>query len=175
MINEIYKANYTSPIGEIILIGDTYNLNGLYFYTSKNIPINYIENIRQNNKLKIFNETKQWLDKYFLSQKPIISELSIKPIGSKFMLDVWSELCKIQYGTTTTYGEIAKKIALKYNKTKMSAQAIGQAISKNPISIIIPCHRVIGCNNKLTGYSGGINNKIKLLKHEGINIPNMSI
>ena len=91
------------------------------------------------------------------------------------MLDVWSELCKIQYGTTTTYGEIAKKIALKYNKTKMSAQAIGQAISKNPISIIIPCHRVIGCNNKLTGYSGGINNKIKLLKHEGINIPNMSI
>ena len=67
MINEIYKANYTSPIGEIILIGDTYNLNGLYFYTSKNIPINYIENIRQNNKLKIFNETKQWLDKYFLS------------------------------------------------------------------------------------------------------------
>ena len=104
-----------------------------------------------------------WLDRYFNGEKPKISELSLAPRGSDFRQEVWKILCEIPYGQTLTYGQIASKIS----KT-MSAQAVGGAVGHNPISILIPCHRVLGANGKLTGYAGGLDKKIELLKLEKI-------
>ena len=109
-------------------------------------------------------------DKYFKQEKPEISELSLAPEGNTFRQCVWRFLCEIPYGETITYGELAKKVAKKLNKPSMSAQAVGNAVGHNPISIIIPCHRVVGKNGSLTGYAGGIDKKIKLLEIENVNM-----
>ena len=119
----------------------------------------------QNNNLEIFNKTKNWLNCYFKGEKPQISELPLAPKGSNFRQKVWEILCKIPYGETTTYKEIAEQIS-----PTMSPQAVGGAVGHNPISIIIPCHRVIGTDGNLTGYAGGLKNKIWLLKHENAEI-----
>ena len=107
------------------------------------------------------------MDEYFKCNKPKISKLSLRPNVNEFRHQVWKILCEIPYGQVTTYGAIAKQIAAQRGIPKMSAQAVGGAIAHNPIPIIIPCHRVIGTNGELTGYSGGINKKIKLLELEG--------
>jgi methylated-DNA-[protein]-cysteine S-methyltransferase len=117
-----------------------------------------------------FAETKNWLDRYFAGKKPSISELQLAPIGSEFRQEVWNILREIPYGEVTTYGGIAKKIAVKMNLKSMSSQAVGGAVGHNPISIIIPCHRVIGTNGSLTGYAAGIAVKAKLLELEGVDI-----
>lgn len=109
---------------------------------------------------------KQWLNQYFSGEKPLSEELSLKPKGSEFRKLVWEILCKIPYGEVTTYGEIAKEVAQILQKDKMSAQAVGGAVGHNPISIIIPCHRVIGASGDLTGYAGGVELKKKLLDFE---------
>ena len=101
--------------------------------------------------------------------------MPLAPAGNDFRQRVWQILCEIPYGKVYTYGEIARKIAREYNKEKMSAQAVGNAVGHNPISIIIPCHRVVGSNGSLTGYAGGIEMKIKLLKHEGVNMKGLFI
>lgn len=108
-------------------------------------------------------------------QKPDIKELPLAPIGNEFRQAVWKILCEIPYGEVTTYGEIAKKIAKIMNKSAMSAQAVGGAVGKNPVSIIIPCHRVVGTNGSLTGYAGGIDIKVKLLEHEGADMSKMFV
>ena len=110
------------------------------------------------------------MDRYFKGEKPQIFELDVEPSGSDFAKNVWKLLCEIPYGEVTTYGKIAKKVAKIMNKNTMSAQAVGGAVGHNPISIIIPCHRVIGSNGSLTGYAGGIDKKIFLLKHEGVSL-----
>ena len=102
-------------------------------------------------------------------RRPPITDLKLAPMGSPFRQLVWSILCQIPYGETTTYGQIAKQVAAKMGRKTMSAQAVGGAVGHNPISIIIPCHRVIGTNGSLTGYAGGIDKKIWLLDHEGLN------
>ena len=112
-----------------------------------------------------FEVTIMWLDQYFNGQKPFITP-PIQLEGTEFRKSVWSVLQTISYGETTTYGEIGKKIAEKQGKDKMSAQAVGGAVGHNPISIIIPCHRVIGSNGKLTGYAGGIERKKYMLDLE---------
>ena len=124
---------------------------------------------------EILIKTKNWLDRYFENKNPHISELDIEPIGTDFSKKVWIILCTIPYGKVITYGEIAKKISKAMNKDKMSAQAVGNAVAHNPISIIIPCHRVIGANGNLTGYAGGLDIKMRLLKHEGVNISKLFI
>ena len=106
----------------------------------------------------------------FKGEKPDIKELSLKPQGSLFRQEVWKLLCEIPYGEVTTYGKIAKVVAQKLHKEKMSGQAVGNAVGHNPISIIIPCHRVVGTSGSLTGYAGGIDKKIALLKHEGVDM-----
>ena len=128
------------------------------------------EEIQEKDDDIILIKAKKWLDRYFKGEKPQISELDLAPIGSKFAKNVWQILCKIPYGEVTTYGKIAKKVAKTMNKSTMSAQAIGGAVGHNPISIIIPCHRVIGSNGSLTGYAGGIDKKIFLLRHEGVSL-----
>lgn len=170
-----FKTGYNSPLGNITLASDGSNLIGLWINGQKYFggTVNY--ELVENNCIKVFDETKAWLDKYFQGEKPKISELPLAPIGNEFRQAVWKILCEIPYGEVTTYGEIAKKIARQMGKEKMSAQAIGGAVGHNPISIIIPCHRVVGTNGNLTGYAGGISTKIKLLEHEDVDMTNLFV
>jgi methylated-DNA-[protein]-cysteine S-methyltransferase len=118
---------------------------------------------------------KKWLDRYFDGEKPDLSELPLAPTGGEFRRMVWDILCEIPYGEVVTYGDIAKKMAQKMKRKSMSSQAVGGAVGHNPISIIIPCHRVVGSNGSLTGYAGGIDKKIKLLELEGADISSLFV
>lgn len=171
----IYSTNLPSPLGNILLASDGKNLIGLWLEGQKYFSGTVKEEMTEKNDLPIFIDTKKWLEKYFGGQKPSISDLPMSPRGGDFRKAVWEILCNIPYGKLTTYGEIAKEIAAKNGREKMSAQAVGGAVGHNPISIIIPCHRVVGSNGSLTGYAGGIDKKIKLLKHEGIDMSNMFV
>ena len=122
---------------------------------------------QENEELR---KAKAWLDDYFAGKKPELTRLKLAPKGSEFAMAVWKVLREIPYGDTTTYGEIAKKIAEQKGLKRMSAQAVGGAVGHNPISIIVPCHRVVGSNGSLTGYAGGIELKAKLLAHEEVDI-----
>lgn len=115
------------------------------------------------------------MEDYFAGKKPDLSRLSLAPIGGEFRQQVWRILTEIPYGELTTYGNIAKEVAKRMGKDRMSAQAVGGAVGHNPISIIIPCHRVIGSNKSLTGYAGGIEKKVDLLKHEGVDMTGLFI
>ena len=171
----LYKTYYQSPVGKLFIASNEENLIGLCIEGQKY----YLDKIEKEAILKddivILEKTKDWIDRYFKKEKPKILELSLDPEGNVFRQCVWNLLCKIPYGETTTYGELAKEVAKKLNKPSMSAQAVGNAVGHNPISIIIPCHRVVGKNGSLTGYAGGIKNKIKLLELEGVNRKNFFI
>ena len=153
----MYSTKYSSPIGEILLLSDGDNLCGLSFDSQKK-DVDSIE----NDDLEIFKKVIGWLDDYFDGQNPKI-DFDLKVSGTDFRLKVWELLSEIPYGETVTYGEIASRIS-----PTMSAQAVGGAVGANPIAIIIPCHRVLGKNGKLTGYAGGLDRKIELLKIEDI-------
>ncbi len=168
-MNTKFKSYYNSPLGKIIIVADNASVYGVYFDSQKHLPEN-LEDYEINDNILAIKEVKNWLDEYFEGKNPSVKNLSIKLIGSEFKLLVWSVLKTIPYGKTLTYGEIAQMLSKKMNKEKMSARAVGSAVGHNPISIIIPCHRVLGKNNKITGYAGGINKKIELLKLEGINV-----
>ena len=171
-MNTKFKSYYNSPLGKIIIVTDNASVCGVYFDNQKYMPEN-LEDYEINDNILAIKEVKNWLDEYFEGKNPSVKNLSIKLIGSEFKLLVWSVLKTISYGKTLTYGEIAQMLAKKMNKEKMSARAVGSAVGHNPISIIIPCHRVLGKNNKITGYAGGINKKLELLKLEGINVNNL--
>ena len=164
-----YKANYPSPIGNLTLISDGTNLTHVILEKES-----YYQNIKKeaktNDNLEIFKQTKIWLDKYFNKEKPNIDDLKLKLEGTPFQIKAWNALKTISYGQTVTYGFVAQKI-----NSKTSARAVGGAIGHNPIPIIIPCHRVVGTNNNLTGFTGGIDVKIKLLKLEGLDITKYKI
>jgi methylated-DNA-[protein]-cysteine S-methyltransferase len=151
------------------------DLIGLWMEQQKYFGNTVTTEMIEEQDLQLFTTTKKWLDKYFAGQKPAISDLPLSPNGGIFRTIVWNILCEIPYGKVITYGEIAKIVASKMNKLRMSGQAVGGAVGHNPISIIIPCHRVVGSNGSLTGYAGGIDKKIKLLEHEGVNISDFSI
>ncbi len=159
-----YKSYYDSPLGEIVLVGDRKALTGLWFTGSKI----FNDEGEVNDNTEIFILTKKWLDRYFSGENPNPKEIPYRLEGSEFSLRVWKILETIPYGRTITYGEIAKKIG-----NKMSAQAVGHAVGHNKLSIIVPCHRVMGANNNLTGYGGGLDKKIELLKLEGIEVDNL--
>jgi len=129
----------------------------------------------ENNDIPIFGAVKKWLDRYFTGEQPDISELPLAPIGGEFRQGVWKILCEIPYGKVITYGDIAKRIAMKMGKESMSSQAVGGAVGHNPISIIIPCHRVVGSNGSLTGFSGGVGMKVKLLELESVDMRGLFI
>lgn len=171
----IYTTYYNSPIGKILLASKNKKLVGLWIEGQKHYLGNIKEELVPKDNEEIFVKTKKWLDEYFKGNKPEISELEFELIGTNFRKSVWKLLCKIQYGEVITYGMLAKELMKIMNKEKMSARAVGSAVAHNPISIIIPCHRVIGKNGNLTGYASGINNKIKLLKHENVDIDNIKL
>ena len=156
---------YLSPLGIIKLESDGEYLTGLWFDNSKDSNKHMINN--EYNDLSIFDETKKWLDIYFSGTNPSFTP-KYKVKTTEFQKSVNEIMLKIPYGKTITYNDIAKEIANARGIKKMSAQAVGHAVGANQICIIIPCHRVMGANNNVTGYGGGILNKIKLLEIEGI-------
>ena len=153
----IYYSYYQSPIGLLRLESDGRNLTGLYFAADQ---------IHSSTELPVFASVTAWLDAYFRGN-PQMPFFSICLTGTPFQKQVWEILCTIPFGEVLTYGDIAREIAMRTGKIKMSAQAVGQAVGRNPVSIIIPCHRVIGAGNRLTGYAGGLDKKTWLLHHEG--------
>lgn len=153
----MYIKKINSPLGMITLASDGEFLTGLWIEGQ-----HAVFHDAEEKNLKLFELVEAWLTKYFHKQNPALTEIPIKLSGSPFQLKVWNLLKEIPYGQTTTYGHIASSIKLESHQ-KMSAQAVGQAVGHNPISIIIPCHRVIGKHGKLTGYSGGLDKKIFLL------------
>lgn len=167
-----YSTTYPSPVGTITLAcdGDGKNLVGLWMEGQKYHGGAIPEAMQENNDLPLFDAAKKWLDRYFAGEKPAVSELPLAPIGGAFRQGVWNILREIPYGEVITYGGIAKKMAAKMKKERMSSQAVGGAVGHNPISIIIPCHRVVGSNGSLTGYSGGVGTKTKLLELEGVDM-----
>ncbi|WP_315444791.1 methylated-DNA--[protein]-cysteine S-methyltransferase [uncultured Selenomonas sp.] len=158
----IYTAHYNSPLGGITLTSDGMALTGLYFDGERDFP-----DLSPGRKkdLPLFGEVMRWLDLYFDGKEPDFSP-ALNPTGTAFQMSVWAILRTIAYGETTTYGAIAKRLEKKTGK-RMSAQAVGGAVGRNPISIIVPCHRVIGANGSLTGYAGGLDKKEYLLELEG--------
>lgn len=170
-----YSTTYSSPIGMITLACEGDKLVGLWMEGQKYFGDTIPEKMVKKNDTSIFMKTKMWLDRYFAGKKPEILELPLAPIGGDFRRGVWNILCEIPYGEVITYGDIAKKMAMKMKKQSMSSQAVGGAVGHNPISIIIPCHRVVGSNGSVTGYSGGVNTKVKLLELEGFNTAKLFI
>lgn len=170
----IFTSHYCSPIGDILLASKDHQLIGLWIKGQKyDLGMSY--EFHEKNDEKILIQAKEWLTKYFNGQKPQITDLPLAPIGSEFRQRVWHILCQIPYGEVTTYGAIAKSLAKQTGKSSMSAQAVGNAVGHNPISIIIPCHRVIGANGNLTGYAAGIDKKIQLLQLEKVDMKNFSV
>lgn len=160
----VYTCTYKSPIGDILLAADDIGLTGLWF-TGQKYFANTLPDEQISKETPILTEAKKWLDIYFSGKEPRFTP-PLHPAGSPFRQAVWDILLQIPYGQTTTYGEIARRLAKKQNTSHMSAQAVGGAVGHNEVSIIIPCHRVVGTNGSLTGYAGGIDKKVSLLKLE---------
>jgi methylated-DNA-[protein]-cysteine S-methyltransferase len=166
-----YWTNYQSPVGQIRLESDEEGLVGLWLESHKDHHGGDEKDWKEwDGKGGVLAEAKQWLGSYFGGGRPEIRELRLRPVGGTFRREVWDILCEIPYGETVTYGQIAKRMAAARGLEVMSARAVGGAVGHNPISIIIPCHRVIGSNNYLTGYGGGIEMKFRLLEHEGVKV-----
>ncbi len=164
----LYSTNYKSPIGDLLLVSDGKNLTGLWMAGQKYFAATAGTDVVRQDDLPVFDQVRNWLDRYFAGDKPKISELPLAPVGTEFRQRVWKVLCQIPYGKVITYGDITKQLGIK------SGQAIGGAVGHNPISVIIPCHRVVGASGSLTGYAGGMDKKIKLLTLEKVDVSKLS-
>lgn len=160
-----YIASYLSPLGPMIMASSGSALTGLWF-DGQALDRSTLEDKAEEKNLPIFEETRRWLALYFSGTEPDFTP-KLAPKGTPFRQAVWQQLLKIPYGTLTTYGELAKG---KNGQKPSSPRAVGGAIGHNPISLIIPCHRVIGAEGKLTGYAGGLSRKIALLQLEGVDV-----
>ena len=159
-----YIYRYQSPLGGITMASDGSGLTGLWFDRQQHFG-STLSTEHEEILLPVFEETSSWLDTYFSRKIPdFVPPLVLH--AAPFRKAVWEILLTIPYGQTITYGEIAERIAVQTGSGNMSAQAIGGAVAHNPISLIIPCHRVIGAHNKLTGYAGGLDKKMYLLQME---------
>lgn len=168
-----YTAKYQSPVGEILLAADEIGLTGLWFDGEK-FYADSLDPEHEERELPIFETVRKWLDIYFSGKEPDFMP-SVHMIGSPFRLSVWELLRQIPYGKTVTYGELAKMVAEKRGLSRMSAQAVGGAVGHNEISIIVPCHRVVGSDGSLTGYAGGVDKKERLLTLEGVDMKKLFV
>lgn len=164
----MYTLHYDSPLGGILLAADDVGLTGLWFdgelYFAEGLDPDHTA-----QKTPILQQAERWLEVYFSGREPGFTP-PLHPMGSPFRQAVWELLLQIPYGRTTTYGALAKQLAEKQGRPRMSAQAVGGAVGHNRIAILIPCHRVVGTNGSLTGYAGGIDKKEKLLRMEHVNM-----
>lgn len=165
-----YRMSYQSPLGEIRIVSDGENITELWLVGQRGFAnaLNHEDAVA--GQIPALDQACEWLDRYFGGGRPLPEELPLEPVGSDFRREVWEILCQIPYGEVITYGEIAKKIAARRGVEKMAAQAVGGAVGHNPISIVIPCHRVVGTGGNLTGYGGGIPLKQALLSYEGVDM-----
>lgn len=165
-----YSTRYNSPVGTLTLASDGKSLCGLWLdgqkYHGATLPSMPVE----DDSAKPFADARSWLDAYFAGENPPIDRVPLAPIGSDFRQRVWRILTEIPYGQTTSYGAIAKQVAQETGRAHMASLAVGGAVGHNPISIIIPCHRVVGADGSLTGYAGGLERKIALLQLEGVDM-----
>lgn len=164
----IYTQHYESPLGGILLAADEIGLTGLWFDGEKY----YADNLAAEHEARdtqALGAAKRWLGVYFAGKEPDFLP-PLHPIGSAFRQEVWQLLLEIPYGQTTTYGALARRLAERRGLRHMSAQAVGGAVGHNEISILIPCHRVVGTSGSLTGYAGGIDKKLSLLRLEQVNL-----
>lgn len=169
-------AEYLSPIGKLTLAcNESGELVGLWIegqkYFMDSIPLKSLS----RRETPVLERARDWLDRYFAGARPKPSELPLAPAGSAFRREVWRLLCEIPYGEVVTYGELAKKIAARRGADHMSAQAVGGAVGHNPVSVVIPCHRVVGSDGSLTGYAGGLKRKNALLTHERVQIDGLFV
>ena len=168
-----YTQTDSSPLGEVLLSADDMGLSGLWFagqrYFARTLPPGAVP-----GETPVLTASKRWLDCYFSGKRPdFLPPLHL--IGTDFQQAVWNLLLKIPYGQTVTYGALARTLAQQLGKPAMSAQAVGAAVGRNPVSIIIPCHRVVGADGNLTGYAGGVERKLQLLQLEGADLSRLHV
>lgn len=160
-----YTGHYQSPLGDILLSADDVGAVGLWFqgarYYARCLPPD-----SEPRETPILQSLRDWLDVYFSGRAPDFQP-PIRMVGTPFQVEVWSLLCQIPYGATTTYGALAAKLAKAHGRAHMSARAVGAAVGKNNLSLIVPCHRVVGAHRSPVGYAGGIDRKLYLLQLEG--------
>lgn len=169
-----FSTKYQTPLGIVTLASDGDNLVGLWLAGQKYHGGSIADAMMTRDDLPVFDATRQWLTQYFAGERPAIDALPLAPIGSAFRQRIWRQLCGIPYGQVVSYGEIARKLAESLGDKPTSCRAVGGAVGHNPISIIIPCHRVIGADGSLTGYAGGVDIKAWLLRHEGVKLDALS-
>lgn len=159
---------YSSPLGEILLAADETGVTGLWFQGQKYFA-RRLDRERQVRDLPVFTAARDWLDRYFSGKAPG-DRPPLHLMGTDFQQEVWALLCAIPYGQTTTYGALARQLAQRRGLPRMSPQAVGGAVGRNPVSILVPCHRVVGADGSLTGYAGGLDRKLRLLQLEGVDV-----
>ena len=169
----IYVSYYKSPIGNITMASDGESLCGLWFDGQKYFA-STVKGETEDKPLPVFEQTAKWLDIYFSGKNPNFTP-PLFLSSTSFRNEVWKILLTIPYGKIMTYGEIAKLMAENRGVEKMSAQSVGGAVGHNPISIIVPCHRVVGTDGSLTGYAGGVDIKEKLLKFENVDMSKLFV
>lgn len=166
-----YSYPHQTPLGPVTLASDGTSLTGLWFPGQKHDGTNLCIPVSDNAAFPVFREAGLWLDAYWQKKMPSPADLPIAMLGTAFQVKIWQLLLQIPYGSCTTYKELAQAYCAAQGVQAMSAQAVGGAVGRNPVSIIIPCHRVIGSQGALTGYAGGIARKTVLLTHEGFLLP----
>lgn len=159
-----YTSRYQSPLGSILLAADETGLTGLWFMGQKYFAAS-LDPENQERKIPVLAKAGHWLDIYFSGKEPEF-QVPLHITGTKFQQKVWKLLCGIPYGETVTYGELARLIAAQDKTGRISAQAVGGAVGRNPVCVMVPCHRVIGSDGSLTGYAGGVERKAALLRME---------
>ena len=164
----IYTCAIETPLGEVTASAENKALTGLWFVGQKFYPANKDTWVGEPD-CPVFKNLRTWLSAYFKGQN-ILPNLRLEPQGTSFQKAVWEVLLKIPRGQFSTYGKIAREIAVERGLPFMSAQAVGGAVGHNPISILIPCHRVVGSKRNLTGYAGGLDKKKALLRLEGVDL-----
>ncbi len=152
---DIYHDTYGSPLGTLLLASDGKHLTGLRFGTDT----------QEHDSLEVFRQTRQWLDAYFAGQQPDFTPPLLLS-GSLFAQSVYRRLLTVPYGETATYGQLARLLADERQQRRVSAQAVGGALKRNPIAIIVPCHRIVGADGALTGYAYGLEHKAALIRLE---------
>ena len=170
----VQTLRYASPIGLLLVAEKDSSLIGLWIEGQKYFPTSR-SGWEEKPNAPALMAVARWLDAYFAGKAPSISALPLRPEGSLFRQAVWKLLCDIPYGQVTTYGQLAQRLAAQRGVPHLSAQAVGGAVGHNPLSILIPCHRVVGADGSLTGYAGGIERKIALLTLEGVDVDHLRL
>ena len=171
----VYVTEYNSPLGKLTLAGGQAGLTGLWLEGQTYFGRGLEPGAERREDLAVFGAARCWLDRYFAGERPRGRELPLSPGGTPFQRLIWSLLLDIPWGETVTYGALARRAARRLGRESMSAQAVGGAVSRNPIAIVIPCHRVVGTDGSLTGYAGGLERKGWLLRWEGADLSHCRI